>query len=1210
MAAATTTLPLFWHLSSADKSARIDASVKLVSALQQFQDKFVTEVGQEVSTESRDEIEGDDDDDPAGNDEEYEPYSSKLDAGNAADVAYAIRRLIRGLASPRESSRLGFAVALTELLARIDTVSCQQILVLLKNASQTTSSMSGQEERDMLFARLFGLKSIIQSGLIFRQKPLRTSSTSSSSLKAYEIFLTELLALGEKKSWLRESCWWTLTSAVDALNSSDVPWKRAAFDMLFDRIFVGDKLWSPEKVALMLKLQKTHQDVDWNTYCGSYFKSTDILATTNLALLGRLLKDSVSEDMTEGEASKHSAGPWKPQLHFVWDVILDALLAVDGSSTSSGKFQDFYRIVVDETLFSSSSSPQRKYWGFQMFQRVVRRLPSAKLSLLFTKNFMRTWINQLSKNDRYLHKIARQVASDIQEIVEEDPKTGFTLVVQLTGTNGSFHFDRITKTKTVETILAKMDNDGIKEYIDYLLKQVNEGEESDSFASIDARRTWIVDQMSGLIRKGSIPKDDETIRIVLDWLTTHAFFTVKKRSSKSTNFALRVVPEPPFSEELRELCSSKLLACLGDLTGMSAAIEKKDDAKVNKANGFAMDGNSWVLKTLLLIIELEKDVKHAAISHKFSGDERQLRDETLTTVNKIKKSSGSREPTGGVEQLLCALLLKCLCDSEGEADWDSLRDCITASNKLFVSSNGNKSKKKNTGDNKDDADDGDRTPIDLIVDIIIGLLEQSTSFTRAVANQSFAMLSSLITDSTIDLILAQLERRDPTSEDVDDDDGVEETEDDDDVSSPTGEDEDEDIVDEEGTESLRKALEAAVSSKEFDGDGDTSDDDSDEASMDDEQMMQIDEKLAAVFRTRAEERKKGKDVGAQREATYFKNRVLDLVETFMKRQPSSNLVLRFVLPLVELVSTASSDEKQLRDKAKGILRARLAKTKDAPVVDVPKAIALLESLHQRARKAHSSDTVATIGPCSLFVTKALLASGEQTAVVRVYEESILDFVTRKASAINPAFVLDFIRRHPVQAWSLHKSAVGMTTNATNGYRQTQAFNIVQTIFTSLPQPESKKEEIMSSMPLVSEAFLTAVSSSCSSDSPMMTAVQLKDALKVASQLCRFSKRFFSDTATLKNAWQPEKWDKMAAALSSSEQFKSSTSLAKTCQQISQLAQSSSLSKKTSSGLTMDRIKPVLKRKQEDAAEDEDNESKIKKPKRKKVRKAPKTVSKE
>ena len=38
-----------------------------------------------------------------------------LVAGNAEDVVYSIRRLIRGLGSSRENSRLGFSVALTEV---------------------------------------------------------------------------------------------------------------------------------------------------------------------------------------------------------------------------------------------------------------------------------------------------------------------------------------------------------------------------------------------------------------------------------------------------------------------------------------------------------------------------------------------------------------------------------------------------------------------------------------------------------------------------------------------------------------------------------------------------------------------------------------------------------------------------------------------------------------------------------------------------------------------------------------------------------------------------------------------------------------------------------------------------------------------------------------------------------------------------------------
>jgi DNA polymerase phi len=92
------TLSLFWDLSSASKNDRINATVKLTSSLEKFQAHHTPK----VSPGSED-------------DEENVDPTDGLDALNAHDVAYSIRRLIRGLASPRESSRLGFSVALTEV---------------------------------------------------------------------------------------------------------------------------------------------------------------------------------------------------------------------------------------------------------------------------------------------------------------------------------------------------------------------------------------------------------------------------------------------------------------------------------------------------------------------------------------------------------------------------------------------------------------------------------------------------------------------------------------------------------------------------------------------------------------------------------------------------------------------------------------------------------------------------------------------------------------------------------------------------------------------------------------------------------------------------------------------------------------------------------------------------------------------------------------
>src|ERR1700761_3918663 len=98
------------------------------------------------------------------------------------------------------------------------------------------------------------------------------------------------------------------------------------------------------------------------------------------------------------------------------------------------------------------------------------------------------------------------------------------------------------------------------------------------------------------------------------------------------------------------------------------------------------------------------------------------------------------------------------------------------------------------------------------------------------------------------------------------------------------------------------------------------------------------------------------DVDAQREATHFKNRVLDLVDTFLKKKSTSPLIVQLLLPLVELSTVTGSDERHLADKAKGIPRSRIAKSKDVPSdTDIEGVKTAMSELHSRARKLHSPE---------------------------------------------------------------------------------------------------------------------------------------------------------------------------------------------------------------------------------------------------------------
>lgn len=289
----STTLPLFWKLSSPSKKERIDASVRLISALEQFQALHVPQSKSDGS-------------DNEGGD--------ALDVLNSQDVSYSIRRLVRGLASPRESSRLGFSVALTEvrhllyrtqrvlisppqLLSRIDTVTCAQVLALIVESTKRQGSMSGLEERDVLFARLFGVTAVVRSGLLVRQTPLpgtasSTSDSPVSSLEAYEAVLRHLLELGEAKSWLRESAWWAIGLAIDGVQASSVPWKTQALDATIRAVYSKDEdsFWTQDRVAITLKLQPLMPNHQWVNTLAPVFKGHNIFASNNLSSLGKILK--------------------------------------------------------------------------------------------------------------------------------------------------------------------------------------------------------------------------------------------------------------------------------------------------------------------------------------------------------------------------------------------------------------------------------------------------------------------------------------------------------------------------------------------------------------------------------------------------------------------------------------------------------------------------------------------------------------------------------------------------------------------------------------------------------------------------------------------------------------------------------------------------------------------------------------------------------
>ncbi len=205
--------------------------------------------------------------------------------------------------------------------------------------------------------------------------------------------------------------------------------------------------------------------------------------------------------------------------------------------------------------------------------------------------------------------------------------------------------------------------------------------------------------------------------------------------------------------------------------------------------------------------------------------------------------------------------------------------------------------------------------------------------------------------------------------------------------------------------------------------------------------------------------------GLQREATHFKIRVLDFVDTFIKKRPESPHTPQMVLPLIRAIMGSGPDEKQLAEKTIGIMKTRFHAPKNLPrrepdskgaTLDIESLTNDFEELHRIARRASLSQNGLSeiVSTSTVYLAKVLVHAGMQEAVTAAYVASIGDFVTRKNSKIWPAYISDFVRRSsPPLSWSLRDRIIEACSvgKSINTFRQMASFQILSVFLPTVTQ---------------------------------------------------------------------------------------------------------------------------------------------------------------
>ncbi|QLL35097.1 hypothetical protein HG536_0H04730 [Torulaspora globosa] len=971
---------------------------------------------------------------------------------DADEWSYVLKRLINGLASSRNSARLGFSLCLAEVVnvalnmegdVPAELGSMNNLLDLLSDTLSLNSKSAdskkpakGKDERGLLFGKMFGLQALL-SEVVFAK--IFISEDGEISAFAFR-FMDELCQLAVVRTWLREPCLFTLFQAIQKL----LPYVDIHVAQSILKLLDQYQLTLTNEGIAIYVLLNHNRSVDLSsalaqvTLSSKSWKANDPLARGNLPLLSKVLCNSGAAD---GEDSVKAAN-WAPRLHFVWDVLLPVVTQEPSSSNGSGKqknkkrkkekshiiqFPEFWQAAVDETIFNEKASNERKFLGFVIFEKTLPLVPSNWVSCCFSQNFLRTLINHSSDSRRFLFKISHKILNSIVDICQKDPSHKLVpcFTALLFGPNGSINFDKLTKTKTVSKLLA--------------LDQLDE-----------ATLCEIFESLSNYSVKSSSSAEKTQLQFALDTL----LYVVRGHRAQLTHdmvveLLLRPIVSLAFFFE-------------GDETINTLANERLQSI-LSEAMQSTTQNHSYQYYALQMIREAESSGKQLATKMDESLNEvKENAFKVLSSVSTDLENAQLR----GIEMLLSMSLLQ-LYSGESDAVQVAEELCSFYKNR----------------------DENDSSLVGM-TEILLSLLAQRKALLKKSSLYVWQQFIEDIGEEELKVLLDVLSARenkkgfsqlfegageyeamdegsseekeldDEKSEEEDEEDEQDESSiEDDDESSASVDDEQEegaeqsDIakIDREAASALAKALnlpENIVNEKgevKFDQLGDDDehefdaeeDGDEDEESMDDEKMMELDGQLSEIFKRRKQalssistgNQRKIEAQESRESVIAFKQRIIDMLEIYVRHVEKSALkesnleaeksayppCLLLIQPMIRCIQQTT--DKALANRIAKLLKSKLFKIKTSffsRISHQNTLFEMLKSVHDallQSKPGLHQETYYSVGSsASLFLSKIIMESSDGNSddnlgqIIDLYAETMKKWAS--SGKFGPSLFMD------------------------------------------------------------------------------------------------------------------------------------------------------------------------------------------------------------
>ncbi|RKF60300.1 DNA polymerase V [Erysiphe neolycopersici] len=816
------------------------------------------------------------------------------------------RRLFRGLASGRKGARLGFGVVLTEILSQMFgingrfskdrhiSIKFETIFDFLKAKTKPEGDLSGQEIKDHALGLLFGLQCFVRAKILF------------ANTEHWKLVLDEIIGLAKRKSWMRQECGWIVVEALEQMNYEQVILTLIA---LYDNGLSK----TPEGVGIWLIVRNKFESIQPESLPKIWGNSANPF--DDLPSLAKVLRESSGPEKN-GEKSKDNnqakkKGDWNAKLHFVWDIVLDYFTTKIQKEETSYKeeFADFWKVAVDENLFAPTASRERKFWGFQVFQKVLKDVEAfgSVISSIFSQNLLRCLINHTQDKDRFLNRAAERSLIAIVNAARTVRKILPEVLLNLIHGNGAYNFDRVTKTKTICQLLDLVTDDNCKKVISELENIANDVHGDDEEAilrEVEPRRLMLGDYLLQIIRKP----------IEINKKLSHSSKAVTLNALARLSYSQIDGIKPSISEKSRIMFRSRLMSAFTHIL--------KD-----------VENYHYIYNTLrkcdTSAIEMDSSIKELDAKAKSNLSKIQ---------KKLRSGSGNDNVVLQALTLLYTLMIFQLYNGESEAVMclDELDLCYQKLVRKKVA-------------------ESETLVLDVLVELLLSLISKPSALLRKVAHFVFEAFVSQVTETGLKLMtdilttseslsgqknlfdeeeeeinialsekkidqFSDVELIDEKVEDDTTNTQVNSTSEHDHCDTSTEESNDDQEKDEgeEDLEKLNTALATVLGATNMD----TADESNSDADMTDSEMLALDDKLVEIFaqhqRRQSIPRKKKEQKEAKENICHFKTRVLDLIEIYVKKQAHNKLAFNLLVPLLHLIHTTQT--KSLADKSHAIIQ--------------------------------------------------------------------------------------------------------------------------------------------------------------------------------------------------------------------------------------------------------------------------------------------------